>query len=190
MDRKTVMNNIIIILVAGVLAGLSYLITTETSLAQGIQYRLFAFVAPALGIILGKYKGGFAAAIAEGVWVLVTFYGLGLTYALSIATPFALIGNFFQAYIPGLVVEKYGDDIRSKLTVKNAGLIIAGSIAGFAVLCLWFGIFFHLLDVAPFEIIIKTLIYSDFLPILIGTVPFVWIVMYLIKRKKAIIPVK
>lgn len=177
--KKVKSKDLLIILAAGVLAGLSYLLTAPMSLAPGVQYRLFAFVAPTLGIILGKYRGGVAAAIAEAVWAYVSFYILGIP-VLSIATPFALVGNFFQAYIPGLMAERLGEGGGRTLCAKNAGVIIGGAILGLGVLTFfWFGVFFEVLGVAPYMVIVEMLIYSDFPPMIIGTVPFTWLVLRL-----------
>ena len=55
---KILPKDILIILVVAFLSALAYCITPTTSLAPGIQYRLFAFITPTLGIIMGKYRGG------------------------------------------------------------------------------------------------------------------------------------
>ncbi|MDG6220038.1 MAG: hypothetical protein QCI38_01150 [Candidatus Thermoplasmatota archaeon] len=169
--------DLVVIIIAGVLAGLSYLLTAPVSLAPGVQYRLFAFVAPALGIILGKYRGGIAAMIAEATWAIISTYMLNIP-VLCIATPFALVGNFFQAYIPARMVEHFGERGGIKVSLHNWAIIFVGSMLGLFVLSLlWFGVFFEVLGVAPYFVIVEMLWYSDALPIAIGTAPFVWIML-------------
>ncbi|MCK4718304.1 MAG: hypothetical protein KAT70_06510, partial [Thermoplasmata archaeon] len=169
--------DILIILVVGILSGLSYLLTAPQSLAPGVQYRLFAFAAPTLGIVLGKYRGGIAAMIAEATWAIISTCVLDIP-VLSIATPFALAGNFFQAYIPSRMVEYFGERGGYKVSLHNFGVIFVGSIMGLVVLSLfWFGMFFELLGVAPYFVIVEMLWYSDALPIAIGTAPFVWLLL-------------
>jgi len=161
----------------GIFAGLSYLVTAEMYLAPGVQYRLFAFIAPGLGIILGKYRGGIAAGTAEGIWALLS-YSVFAEPVLSIATPFAIIGNFFQAYIPALMVERYCKKGGYEINLHNLGVMLSGAVLGLIVLSfIWFGIFFEVLGVAPYFVIVENLWYSDFLPIVIGTAPFVWLLM-------------
>ena len=172
--------DIAIILIVALLSALAYCITPTTSLAPGIQYRLFAFITPTLGIVMGKYRGGITAAIAEGIWVLISFYILDIP-VLSIATPFALFGDFLQAYIPGLICEKWGKQGGITPSVHNLGVILLGAFIGMVAFSVWFGIFFDLLDVAPFMVIFNTLWESDFLPMMIGTAPLTWI---LIKSRK------
>ncbi len=169
--------DVLVIVFAGLLAGLAYLITHPVSLAPGIQYRLFAFIAPGLGIVLGKYRGGVAAAIGEGVWALIFTYVMGIPM-LSIATPFALVGNFFQAFIPGLMIERLGQMHGRTVSVRNFGVMLLGAVIGLAFLSLfWFGVFFEILGVAPYIVIVELLWYSDFLPMLIGVAPFSWVMM-------------
>ena len=174
--KRSILIEVIIITIASVSAGLLYLITAPIILAPGIQYRLFAFVTPALGIILGKYRGGICAAIAEGIWALLSFYMLGLP-VLSIATPFALFGDFLQAYIPAIIVEKLGEDKGISITWRNLGVILLGATCGMVALSVWFGIFFHILSVDTFLNIFVLLWLSDFLPMIIGTAPFVWLLI-------------
>ena len=177
LKNKFLPKDVLIIVVAGILAGLSYLLTAPMSLAPGVQYRLFAFVAPSLGIILGKYRGGFAAMIAEALWACISFYVLDIP-VLSIATPFALVGNFFQAYIPAAMVEHFGEKAGKKVSMHNLGVITIGAVLGFVCLSLfWFGVFFEVLGVAPYMVMVSSLWYSDLLPMVIGTAPFVWILL-------------